>query len=693
MPPLSEETRGPWPARLYGLCAFLGAFLIFQIQPLMSGWILPWFGGGAAVWTACLLFFQTALFAGYAYAHVLDRYLPSWPRFLVHVGLMIAALSLLPIIPRDHWKPTDPTLPVGRILLLLGASIGAPYLLLSSTAPLVQSWYGRLYPGKSPYRLYALSNGGSLLALLSYPVLFEPFFERRTLSLFWMSAFVVFVALFAASARLVLRVPSTAGARPEEGTASVGISLGRRALWILLPAFASAMLLASTNQMCQDVIVMPFFWILPLAAYLLTFILAFDRPGAYHPRFYSLLAALVVFGAAALHRAGTNDSIFSLLQVLSLLAATFAVSMLCHGELARLKPAPAHLTSYYLSLSAGGALGGVFVNVAAPRLFDTFFEWKLGVGIAYAAAWGLFAWHDRARLRVHRPVVAVLLLLSAAGLGCILWFFGGERRPLESSRNFYGVITIEETIWKRTGELVVANEMYNGRILHGRQYLTKEKRRKPTTYYGETSGVGRAVGLFESREDLRIGVVGLGVGTMAAYGKTPGQTVRFYEINPEADRLARKHFSFLADCPSRVDVVLGDARLSLEREPPRGYHVLALDAFSGVTIPSHLLTVEAMEIYLRHLAEDGVIAMHVSNPYLDLTPVVRALARRFGLKLSRLGHAPSDDDVLESSTWLLLTRSDRMQDALKAFAEPETEAREVLWTDALHDLVSLLKWD
>jgi spermidine synthase len=687
---LSDAVRGPWPARLFGLCSFLGAFLIFQVQPLMSAWILPWFGGGAAVWTACLLFFQAALFAGYAYAHVLDRYLPPWPRFLVHLGLMIAALALLPIIPREHWKPGSPDVPLGRILLLLGASVGAPYLLLSSTAPLVQAWYGRLYPERSPYRLYALSNAGSLLALLSYPFLFEPFFGRRTLSVLWMWAFAVFVGLFAAGAKLMLRVPATVEAAPD----AVPPSPGRRALWILLPAFASAMLLASTNQMCEDVIVMPFFWVMPLAAYLLSFILAFDRPGFYRPRLWTLATAVLVFGAALLHRAGTNDSLFSLLQVLSILAATFGLSMLCHGEVARLKPAPRHLTSYYLSLAAGGALGGVFVNLAAPRLFSSFLEWKLGIGIAYATAWGLFAWHERQGLRTQRALAAVLFLVMAAGSGFIYKAFTGERRPLESSRNFYGVITVEESIWKGPSELIVANEMYNGRILHGRQYLVPEKRRKPTTYYGETSGVGRAVGLFASRDDLRIGVVGLGVGTMAAYGRTPSQTVRFYEINPEAERLARDRFWFLQECPSRVEVVRGDARLSLEREAPRGYHVLALDAFSGVTIPSHLLTVEAMEIYLRHLDADGVIAMHISNPYLDLAPVVRGLGRRFGLKVARLSWRPAEDtDVLESSTWYTLTSSRRIHEELQAFAEPETETRELLWTDDLHDLASLLKWD
>ncbi|MBI3856048.1 MAG: fused MFS/spermidine synthase [Planctomycetes bacterium] len=658
----------------------------------MSGWILPWFGGGAAVWTACLLFFQAALFAGYAYAHVGDRYLPPRPRFIVHLGLMIGALALLPIIPRESWKPADPTAPVGRILLLLGASIGAPYLLLSSTAPLVQSWYGRLYPGRSPYRLYALSNAGSLLALLSYPFLFEPFFGRRTLSILWMSAFGVFVALFAAGAWVMLRAPSTPEAAPAGNPDAAPVPRRIRALWILLPAFASAMLLASTNQMCEDVVVMPFFWVMPLAVYLLSFILAFDRPGSYRPRLYAVATAVLVFATGVFHRVGTNDALFSLLQVLSILAATFGLSMLCHGELARLKPAPRHLTFYYLSLSAGGALGGVLVNLVAPRLFATFFEWKLGMGIAYVMAWGLFAWHDRQGLRARRWVAAVLFLIAAAGLGHLVSFLTGERRALETSRSFYGVITIEESIWKRSSELVVANEMYNGRILHGRQYLTKEKRRKPTTYYGETSGVGRAVKFFESREDLRIGVVGLGVGTMAAFGKTPSQSVRFYEINPEAERLARTRFTFLADSPSRVEVVLGDARLSLEREAPRGFHVLALDAFSGVTIPSHLLTVEAMEIYLRHLAADGVIAMHVSNPYLDLAPVLRGLARRFGLKLSEHAQIPEDDDVLETSTWILLTRSARLHQELFHWAAPDSGTREVFWTDDLHDLVTLLKW-
>ena len=686
---MNGRADGPWPARLYGLCSFLGAFLIFQVQPLMSGWILPWFGGGAAVWTACLLFFQAALFAGYLYAHVSDRYLPSMPRFLVHLALMIAALALLPIIPREHWKPADPAVPVGRILLLLAASIGAPYLLLSSTAPLVQAWYGRLYPDRSPYRLYALSNAGSLLALLSYPVLFEPFFGRRTLSVLWMSAFAVFVALFAAGAWLALRVPSARDASPAEPTR---ISPLLRARWILLPAFASAMLIASTNQMCEDVIVMPCFWVLPLAVYLVSFILTFDRPGSYHPRFYALLTAVLVFASAAFHRVGTNDSIFSLLQILSILAVTFSLSMLCHGELARLKPAPGHLTSYYLSLSAGGALGGVFVNLAAPRLFHSFLEWKLGIAIAYATAWAVFAWHDRARLKVHRLIAGLLFLISAAGLAGIWLYFTGEKRPLESSRNFYGVITVEESIWKRPGELVVVSEMFNGRILHGRQYLMKEKRRIPTSYYGETSSIGRTVALFETREDLRIGVVGLGVGTMAAYGKLPSQTVRFYEINPEAERLARKHFSFLADSPSRVEVVQGDARLSLEREAPRGYHVLALDAFSGVTIPSHLLTVEAMEIYLRHLAEDGALAVHVSNPYLDLTPVIRGLGRRYGLTTLELQHSPAPDDVLESSTWLLLSSHPRILEALRPHAEREPGTRELLWTDDRHDLASLLRW-
>ncbi len=690
---MPEENVGRGAAWLYALCSFLGAFLIFQVQPLISSWILPWFGGGAAVWTACLLFFQTALFAGYAYAHVIDRYLPRGPRTLVHLALMIAALALLPITPRDHWKPIGSDAPIGRILLLLSATLGAPYLLLSSTAPLVQSWYARLYPGRSPYRLYALSNAGSLLALLSYPFLFEPFFGRRTLSLIWTSAFALFIVCFAAGALRALRIPAAPASAPTDPVEPSSVPLRIRAPWILLPAFASAMLLASTNQMCEDVIVMPFFWVTPLAVYLVSFILTFDRPTAYWPRLMALGTAMVVFAAAAFHRAGTNDFLFSILQLVSILAATFGLSMLCHGETARLKPAPRHLTSYYLSLSAGGALGGVFANLVAPRLFSSLLEWKLGIGIAYGGAWALFAWHDRRRLVAHRWAAVALFAVAATGLGFLVSFFAGERLPVERSRNFYGVITVEETIWPRKNDVVVANEMYNGRILHGRQFLGEKKRRKPTTYYGETSGVGRAVALFQARADLRVGVVGLGVGTVAAYGQTPSQTVRFYEINPEVERLARKHFTFLADAPSRVEVVQGDARLSLEREAPRGYHVIALDAFSGVTIPSHLLTVEAMEIYLRHLDPDGVIALHISNPYVNLAPVARALARRFDLKLGRINHFTEDEDVLEPSTWVLLTRSAATFQKFWPFAVPNDDTNEVLWTDDFHDLVHVLFWN
>src|SRR6185369_9668081 len=335
----------------FALTIFAGAFLLFQVQPLIGEYILLWFGGGPGVWTACMLFFQVLLLGGYAYAHLISRWFRPRTQAILHLVLVLAALAMLPITPSESWKPTGAGNPTLRILALLSVSLGLPYFVLSSTGPLMQQWFSHTNPGRSPYRLYSLSNAGSLLALISYPFLFEPFFGRRTLSVVWMSAFALFVVLFAASALLVLRVPRALPADPGEPSS---VPLRSRALWIVLPAFASAMLLASTNQMCEDVIVMPFFWVLPLAAYLVSFILTFDRPTAYRPRFYALFTAVLVFGSAAFHRAGTNDSMFSLVQIASILAATFGVSMLCHGELARLKPAPRHLTSYYLSLSAGG---------------------------------------------------------------------------------------------------------------------------------------------------------------------------------------------------------------------------------------------------------------------------------------------------------------------------------------------------
>ncbi len=683
-----NPSRGPWLGAICALTILLGAFLLFQVQPLLSKWILPWFGGGPAVWTTCMLFFQSVLFAGYAYAHFSERCLPPTVRVAVHLGLILAAAAFLPVGPEDGWKPSGPGDPTLRILLLLAVDVGVPYFLLSSTGPLVQAWFSRVYPDRSPYRLYALSNAGSLAALLSYPFVFEPALGLRAQSSLWAWMFLGFAALYSAGTVAAWRAGPPPAAPAEARKAPSAFR--HRALWVLLPAFASWMLLAATHQLCQDVAVIPFLWVLPLAAYLLSFIVAFDHPRWYKPRMFAPCMAALAFAAAALTATHAESPLMFVLVITGTLGALFCVCMVCHGELARLKPEPRLLTAYYLAISGGGALGGLLVGLVAPVVFSTVLEWKLGIGIAYTAAWGLIAWTRRGNILDRRNVAAMLLVVAVTGGAFLCVLFGSSGTSVEATRSFYGVLHVKDYAWDGVRE-GGCRDLISGRIRHGRQYLHPDERRKPTTYYVEASGVGRAIMLFQSRPDLRVGVVGLGVGTLAAYTVQPSQLIRFYEINPEMKGLAERHFTYLGDCRGRTEVAPGDARLSLAGESPQGFHVLALDAFTGDIIPTHLLTVEAMGLYVRHLAPDGVIAVHISNRTLDLRPVVRGVARRHGLETLTVELTVARDEPGDSSTWMLCTRSKSVLRDLGPHAMADGDARETIWTDDHSDLFSVLR--
>jgi hypothetical protein len=661
-------------AFLYSATVFLSAFLLFQVQPLLSKWILPWYGGGPAIWTTCLVFFQATLFAGYAYAHLSERLLPRAARLGVHLAL-IAAATLPSLAPEP---PAELDHPTASILRLLGVHVGLPFFLVSTTGPLVQAWFARAVPDRSPYRLYALSNFGSLAALLTYPFLVEPRWGLKAQSAFWTWAFRVFALLYAVGAVAVWR--KGVAAPSADDAAAPGT--GRKLLWVALPAFASAMLLAWTNQLCQDVAVIPFLWVLPLAVYLISFILTFDHPRWYRPAWIAPAAVGLMFGEAVMDRVGTITPSLTVVRVSVLLLSLFAGCLLCHGELARLKPAPRFLTSYYLAMSGGGALGGAFVSLAAPRLFDTYFEWKLGVAIAYVGAWGVLIATQRSRLREHLNVGAILVVVAGIGFAFLVAFFGSGER-LDVARNFYGAVSVVDRD--------EARDLIHGRILHGREYRTGPLHGRPTAYYVEASGAGRAIAAFQGRPDLRVGVVGLGVGTIAAYGESPSQSFRFYEINPEVIRLARSRFTYLKECQARVEVVEGDARLSLEREAPRRFHVLALDAFSGDTIPAHLLTTEAMAIYLRHLEPDGILTVHISNHYLDLAPVVRGMARRVGMETATVETVADERGASRTSKWMVCSRSGASLRLAGPGAFGEGGEREIVWTDDRNDLFSILR--
>jgi hypothetical protein len=676
-----------WPIAVFSATILLGAFLLFQVQPLVSKTILPWFGGCPAVWTTCLVFFQSLLFGGYLYAHLLQRRLTPYGQVAVHVAVVVVALFLLPIAPGPAHKPADISHPALRILWLLSVTVGLPYFALSATSPLVQAWFSMRCPGRSPYRLYALSNFGSLAALLSYPFVFEPSFDVPRQSMLWSWAFVGYAALCTASLACLWQSRTRQAASAEESPPSEQPRPGwfDRLCWLGLPACASLMLLAATNHVCQDVAVVPFLWVFPLSLYLLSFILCFDHQRWYLRGFWATAAALSVVAVAAVDCYKAQHT-FSLMQELTLnLVALFCVCMVCHGELVRRKPAPRYLTEFYLVIAAGGALGGILVGLVAPVVFSTYLEWPIGMVLSVVLALGLLMIPGPpGRMRWLR--YGVLLPPAIVGLCYVVYWEFDAGLPVDRARNFFGVVTVKEYFADdpERHEFLLKH----GRITHGCQFADPVKRRWPTTYYGTPSGVGQAIRYLQKSGPIRIGAIGLGCGTLAAYAR-PGDFLCFYEINPEVLRMARAHFTYLADCRGRWDVVLGDARLSLEAEPPQRYNLLVLDAFSGDAIPTHLLTREAFDIYQRHLAPGGIIAVHISNTYLRLAPVVRGLAEHCGMRSTKLCAEEDDARLLDNNDWMLLTRDAHFVQTHPSKSDDDN-LHVPLWTDQYSNLFQIL---
>lgn len=678
----------------------IGAFLLFLVQPMAARFLLPWFGGSPSVWSACLLFFQTALLAGYVYAHLTKR-LGLSTQARVHVVLLLAAVATLPIVPSSSWKPADASHPVGRILLLLTATVGLPYMLLAATAPMVQNWFaragdardgvaGRTYP---VYWLYALSNLGSLLGLFAYPVAIERLLSIRAQSLFWSAGFVAFCCACTLAAVQVMHLPSPTPAALDSETTSDRIRTSDLAMWIGLSCTGTGLLLAITNELCQDVAVVPLLWIVPLGAYLLTFILCFS--GVYR-RWFWMWILLAALGAAA-YLAHREEPPFTW-QVTTLIMMLFSGCMVCHGELVSIRPSPKHLTAFYLAIAAGGGIGGVAVAIVAPLILTRLWEYQFFALLPFALLL-VSAFRDP-HSRLNRGYWRLSWLpLAAALAGCGVALVKPaaveDASEIARTRNFYGVLTVLEDP-PRDNAL---RTLKNGRILHGAQFVDPKRRSEATSYYGAGSGIELAIDLHPRRvshETLSIGVIGLGAGTIAALGG-PRDTVRFYEINPAAVDFSRRYFTFLSDSRANVEIVQGDARLSLERElrSPAGRHrydVLAIDAFSGDAIPVHLLTREAFAMYRDALREDGILAVHVSNRYLDLTPVVRGLAGEQKRPVLTIEANDDDERALDSSTWMLVTNNQDFIDAATQYADaPVPGAKTIVWTDAFSSLLQVIK--
>ena len=668
---------------VYALTIFTSAFLLFLVQPIMAKQILPWFGGSAAVWTTCLVFFQFLLLFGYTYADWTTRRMKPGRQAALHVALLLVSVVSLPIIADAAWKPTGEEEPTMRILGLLGATIGLPYFLLSTTGPLVQAWFARSFPAGTVYRLFALSNFASLLALVSYPFLVEPWISTVNQSYGWSAGYALFVALCTASAIYSLR--SQLSSRAAAATVSrlndgPRPTLGDFSLWLFLSAMGSFMLLAVTNHITHDVASVPFLWILPLTLYLVTFILCFEGRGWYKRHIF-LGPLLVVVGAMAwslhadrgLHDIKESVALFSV--------GLFVCCMFFHGELANLKPAPRYLTSFYLMVSLGGALGGVLIGFVAPRIFATYYEFGIGLVITLALAVYL--------VRNMRPLVP-LLVVSCIGFTVYHIYhymdsLSGEARVM--TRNFYGTLRVRDV---GSGDQAM-RRLTHGVIMHGEQYLAESRRNEPTTYYGATSGVALAIGAL-GPQPRRIAVVGLGTGTLAAHGR-PGDVYRFYEINPHVVDVARAQFSFLSESRAKIETVLGDARLTMEREPPQSYDLIAIDAFSSDSIPVHLITREAMGVYLKHLQADGVIAFHVTNRFLRLAPVVKAIADEYGLHSALIVDEAETNDLAKTD-WVLVARNAKLlgkKEIASAASAIETIPGLRVWTDDYNNLFRILK--
>jgi SAM-dependent methyltransferase len=676
---------------LYALTIVVSAFLLFQVQPVIAKIILPWFGGSAAVWTTCMLFFQTVLVLGYLYAHATVRYLRPRVQMTLHVALLLISAVVLPIYPGAWLKPSGTGDPVFGILGVLAATVGLPYFLLSTTGPLLQAWYARQYKGAIPYRLFALSNAGSMFALVSYPFLFEPVYTTRQQAGMWSIGFGLFIALCAFTA--IRSGTSFVAELAPEAEAGEKPSAAQYWTWMALAACASTLLLAITNHLSQNVAAIPFLWVLPLSVYLLTFILCFEGSGWYR-RFPYLPLVAVALGSMAYAMAGDlegNVSIKLLVPLFSM--GLFTCCMVCHGELARMKPHPRYLTQFFLSVSAGGAAGGLLVGLVAPHFFNAFYELPLGlVGCAFRVVLVLkqdpeLGWFKH--WRQPAPLVAAALALTLAV------YVGLEIRKEEKNarllvRNFYGGLRVKDSGSPTAQDSV--RTLIHGTINHGEEYLNPAKRDIPITYYGGGSGVAQAVRDRQKNGPIRIGVIGLGTGTMAAFGK-PGDYIRFYEINPLVPHIAREQFYFVPDSKAKVEIAMGDARLSLEREQPENFDIIVVDAFSSDAIPVHLLTREAMDLYFRHMKPDGILVVHISNRYLNLQPVLAGEIKEIG-KIGRVVDTEDDDTQdLFGATWVLIrSPAFGFSQSILSSSSDLAKARKIrLWTDDYSNLFQILK--
>ena len=676
-------TRGVSQTRvLFQVGVFVGALLLFLVEPMVAKELLPVFGGSAAVWITCLVFFQAALFVGYGYAHVLasGRWLAThWALLagtVVCAGVWAGRAGSgagLGGLAAGH--------PVASIFLRLALWIGLPFCLLASTSPLLQVWLARVGAGGVAYSLFGLSNLASLIALFAYPSLIEPHVTLRVQRVAWFVGVAVFAGI---SASLAWRMR---GFRVlEDGKADVAPRTPgwKKLLWLVLPMIAAMQLSAVTEHLTANVAAIPLLWILPLATYLITFIVAF-QPRRWVPRM-PMLGMLAVLLLALGNFLTKPDKMVPIgLSVGLFLAELLFAGLACHTELYLLRPGRAdEATEFYLMIAAGGALGAFLVGMVAPEVFRSNYDLSIAFALT-AAAMLAVSWQEGSKPRLLWGAATVVLL----GL-CFQLHGVYARDELVAVRNFYGSLRVQKGV---TPDGMDERKLMHGMVIHGTQIFAPGLMKVPTTYYAPDSGVGLVLGACCGGRPRKIGVIGLGAGTLAAYGRA-GDRMRFYEINPAVLPVAQNLFTYLRDSAATLSFVEGDARASLAAEQPQGFDVLVIDAFSGDAIPLHLLTLQAMAVYRRHLAPGGVLAFHVSNQYVNLEPELGALARATGMQARSVVTDGNESRGEFRARWVLLTERGAI------LAEPEFAGAHSLesragvraWTDDSSSLVQLLRW-
>jgi hypothetical protein len=669
---------------LFSGAVFLGSFLLFLVEPIAAKQLLPVLGGSAAVWINCLVFFQTALLCAYLYAHWLSRS-SQWT--LHSLLLLLASIAAIVWAVRSYGVGIGAEHPIATVFVALGAWIGLPFLMLGATSPLLQVWWARIEASGVPYRLFALSNLASLLALALYPSLIEPHFTLKMQRAGWAFGFALFAILSTALTWKTRSAQSASGPINIEEDASVPMSpLSHKLLWVLLPMGAAMQLSAVTSYLTANIAAIPLLWILPLAVYLITLILAFQFPHLL-PRGLVTRLLIVMLGGLAYMLSKTDVSIPMRISILFSLIEVLVSCYFCHSEAVVLRPKrTSESTLFYLLFAAGGALGSFVIGIASPLVFR--FNYDLGLTFLVTALLAfIVTWKEGWNQRMLWAVASIMMAVLVSWL-----HIAYQRETIAAVRNFYATLRVRQHHGYPGS---VMRTLTNGTIQHGTQYFgTEQLRRTPTTYYAEDSGVGLAIRFCCEGHSRRIGVIGLGAGTLAAYGR-PGDTIRFYEINPAVPPIAQNVFTYLRDSGAHIDIVDGDGRLSLVREEPQRFDVLVVDAFSGDAIPLHLLTTQAVALYRKHLAPGGILAFHISNQHVDLEPPITLLARAAGMEAVRVASGPKDEIGEFGATWMLLTEDAAFLARPEVAAHAHTASDKPglkVWTDDYSSLLPVLHW-